>query len=132
MTKSTVTRLYVGGLVAVFAGAAACVGAIWFAFASNVFIMSGPDVTGINSTPFAWLVLAIAALGCIVAFGGAIAMFVAWIGALLNTAQLDSKVWFIVLLVVGLTCLGFIPMLAYVVGGPDGTSPTPQFLPQPA
>jgi hypothetical protein len=37
----------------------------------------------------------------------AVAHFVAWIGAVLNTAQLPDKTWFVVLLVVGLLGLVF-------------------------
>ena len=44
-------------------------------------------------------------------------------GALLNTAQLEDKTWFIVLLVLGLLSFGLVAMIAYVIGGPDGTGP---------
>ena len=53
---------------------------------------------------------------------GFIAGLVSWIGALLNTAQLASKAWFIALLLTGIFSLGFIAMIAYVVAGPDGTA----------
>ena len=52
---------------------------------------------------------------------GALAGLVAWIGAVLNTAQLEDKTWFIVLLVLGLLSFGFVAMIAYVIAGPDGT-----------
>jgi hypothetical protein len=52
---------------------------------------------------------------------------VAWIGALVNTAQLDDKVWFIVLLVLGIWNLGVIAMIAYVIAGPDAMrAPAPR------
>ena len=47
-----------------------------------------------------------------------------WIGALLNTSQLESKTWFAVLLLTGIFNFGFIAMLAYVIAGPDGSAPT--------
>jgi hypothetical protein len=50
----------------------------------------------------------------------AVTHFVAWIGAVLNTAQLPDKTWFVVLLVVGLLGLVFIATVAYVIAGPDG------------
>jgi hypothetical protein len=53
---------------------------------------------------------------------GALAALVAWIGALLNTAQLADKTWFVVLLVLGLVSFGFIAMIAYVLAGPDGST----------
>jgi len=52
--------------------------------------------------------------------GGALGQFVAWIGALLNSAQLHDKTWFLVLLLVGLFSFGFIAMVVYVIAGPDG------------
>jgi hypothetical protein len=46
--------------------------------------------------------------------GAAVAHFVAWIGAVLNTASLPSKTF------VGLLGLVFVATLAYVIAGPDG------------
>jgi hypothetical protein len=53
--------------------------------------------------------------------GGLVSGLVAWIGALLNTWQLESKTWFAVLLLTGIFNFGFIAMVAYVIGGPDGS-----------
>ncbi len=53
-----------------------------------------------------------------------VAGLVAWIGALFNTWQLDSKAWFISLLLLGIFNLGFFAMVAYIIAGPDGTSAT--------
>jgi hypothetical protein len=47
---------------------------------------------------------------------------VSWIGALLNTWQLEDKLWFGALLVGGLLGLGVVAMIAYVLAGPDGTT----------
>lgn len=46
---------------------------------------------------------------------------VSWIGALLNSAQVEDKTWFIPLLVLGLLSFGLVAMIAYVITGPDGT-----------
>jgi uncharacterized membrane protein len=46
---------------------------------------------------------------------------VSWIGALLNTWQLEDKLWFAALLALGLLGFGVVAMIAYVVAGPDGT-----------
>jgi hypothetical protein len=56
-----------------------------------------------------------------VALGGTTAAVVSWIGALLNTWQLEDKLWFGSLLAGGLLGLGVVAMIAYVVAGPDGT-----------
>ena len=54
----------------------------------------------------------------------AAAHFVAWIGAVLNTAHLPDKTRFVVLLVVGLLGFVFIGTIAYVIAGPDGLEAT--------
>ena len=52
-----------------------------------------------------------------------IAGVMSWIGALFDTARLDDKTWFVVLLVLGIWSFGFVAMVAYVVAGPDNTEP---------
>lgn len=59
-------------------------------------------------------------VGGLTIMGGAIGGLISWIGALLNTARIDDKTWFILLLVLGLLSFGFIAMVAYVIAGPDG------------
>jgi hypothetical protein len=121
MSKAVITRLFVGGLVAMLAGLLVGLFAILAAFSTSELIMNGPDVTGIRATPFAWSMVAIAIVACLAMMGGAVAGLVAWIGALLNTVQLEDKLWFIVLLVLGLVSFGFVAMIAYVIAGPDST-----------
>ena len=48
-----------------------------------------------------------------------------WIGALLNTWQLESRTWFAVLLLLGIFNLGFFAMIAYLLVGPDGRAAAP-------
>ena len=121
MTKPTVTKFFVGGLVAVFAGLFIAIVAVWAAFASGEFVMDGQDVTGVRFTAFGWWMVGLMIAGGFAMIGGAIAGLVAWIGALINTAQLDDKAWFVLLLVLGLLSFGFFAMVAYVIAGPDGT-----------
>jgi hypothetical protein len=130
MTKAVVTKFFVGGLVAGFAGLFLAIVAVWAAFASGEFVLDGADVTGAHFTAFGWSMTGLMVLGGFAMVGGAIAGLVAWIGALINTAQLDDKVWFVVLLVLGLLSFGFIAMVAYVIAGPDGTQ-APRQLQQP-
>jgi uncharacterized membrane protein len=63
----------------------------------------------------------LAVLAALAMIGGLIGGLVSWIGALLNTAQVEDKTWFIVLLVLGVLSFGIVAMIAYVIGGPDGT-----------
>jgi hypothetical protein len=57
--------------------------------------------------------------------GGATGQLVAWIGAVINTAQLQDKTWFLVLLLLGVLSFGFIAMVFYVLAGPDGAAQQP-------
>lgn len=121
MSKPTITRIFVGSLIAIVGGLVLFFAAAILAIASSSLVMNGPDVTGIRPTPFAWSMVAVAAVAMLVMIGGAIGQFVAWIGAVINTARLEDKLWFILLLVLGLLSFGFIAMLIYVIVGPDGT-----------
>lgn len=121
MSKSIVTKLFVGSLIAVAGGVVLLAAGVLIAYANGSFIMNGPDVVGIHPSAFAWSVVGLAVVGILAMIGGAIGQFVAWIGAVLNTSRLEDKTWFIVLLVLGLLSFGFVAMLVYVVVGPDGT-----------
>ncbi len=122
MTKSTVTKTFVGSLVAMVAGLFLVVAGILLAFATGTFEMTGPDVTGFHLSASAPAALGIGFIGVVAIVGGAIGQFIAWIGAVVNTSRLDDKTWFVVLLVLGLLSFGFIAMLVYVLAGPDGTA----------
>ena len=121
MSKPTVVKLFTGSVIAVVAGILLAFGAVWTAYASGVFVMSGPDVVGIEPTPFAWTMVGLAVLAALAIIGGLIGGLVSWIGALLNTAQVEDKTWFVLLLVLGLFSFGLVAMIAYAIAGPDGT-----------
>ena len=121
MTKSTVTRNFIGSVIAIVGGVVLLAAGLFVGYVNGVFIMRGPDVVGIHSSAFTWSMAGLAIIGVLAIIGGALAQFVAWIGAVLNTSRLDDKTWFIVLLVLGLLSFGFIAMLVYVIAGPDGT-----------
>jgi len=120
MSKATVTKLFIGGLIAFGAGAVVAIFAIALAVANNVFVMDGNDIAAIQGGNLAWLLIGLAVLGVLAAAGGVITGFVAWIGAVLNTWQLDNKGWFVGLVLLGIFNFGFIAMIAYVIAGPDG------------
>src|SRR5512133_3585514 len=90
MTKATVTRLFLGSVVAVVAGAILAFAAVWVGYASGAFQMSGPDVVGIQSMPYAWAIVGIGILALLVMIGGFIGGLVSWIGALLDAAQYED------------------------------------------
>jgi hypothetical protein len=122
MPKSTVTRLFVGGIVITLVGSLLLLAAIWGAFASGTIVFGGPNgpvqVTG-GST--AWLLVGLGIVGVLVIIGGFAAAVLSWFGALLNTFALEDRTWFLIILVLGLFSFGFIAMVAYVVAGPDST-----------
>ena len=126
MSKSMITRLFVGGIVAVVAGIVLATAAFLWALAAGVFVWSGADIVEITSTGATAGLIVAGSVAVLAMAGGAIAGLVAWIGALINTVALDDKAWFIVLLVTGLLSFGFIAMIAYVIAGPDSTRPEVQ------
>jgi hypothetical protein len=127
MSKSTVTRLFVGSLLATAGGLVLGFIAVLLGYTNGAFVMNGPDVVGVQSTGMAWTVAALVVIGMIAIIGGVIGQFVAWIGAVLETAQQEDKTWFLVLLLLGVLSFGLVAMLAYVIAGPDGaTSPAKQ------
>ena len=130
MTKKMVTTLFVGSLIAVVGGFMVVVAGVAITVATGTLVMSGSDVTGFQPSSWTPAAMGLALIGVLAIVGGALGQFVAWIGAVINTARLDDKTWFIVLLVLGLLSFGFIAMLVYVLAGPDGTAAGPA--PQPA
>lgn len=125
MDKRLITRLFVGSLVAIAGGLVLLGVAGGLAWADDAFVMDGPDVVGVRSTPGGWLLIALAALGVVVVIGAAIVQFVAWIGAVVNASQLPGKTWLVVLLVTGLLSFGLIGMIVYLVAAPDSERPAP-------
>lgn len=121
VSKAAVTRLFVGAIVAIVAGVVLVLAAVWAAFAGGVIVIGGNDVVAVNGGSVAWTVVGIVIVGALAIVGGSIAALLSWIGALLNTVQLEDKTWFLVLLLLGLFSFGFIAMVLYVFAGPDGT-----------
>jgi hypothetical protein len=122
MRKATITKLFIGGALAAGAGAALAIVSAWIGVANDVFLMNGPDIVGLRAGPLTWPLAGLGIVAALAVMAGLIAGFVSWIGALLNLAQLESKTWFIVVLLLGMINLGVVAMIAYVVAGPDSTS----------
>lgn len=119
MGRATIVRLFAGSVIAMAAAIVLFIVAGALALGNDVFVMDGPDVVGIKAGLFGWTMLGLAAVAVLVMLAAVAAQFVAWVGAVLNTAQLPDKTWFVVMLVGGLVSLGFLATLAYVIGGPD-------------
>ncbi len=129
MSKSTITKLFIQSLVALAGGLVLFLVAGALALANSTLVRSGPDVVGFRSTPFGWAMVVVAGLAILVMVGAAIVQFVAWVGAVANTAQLPDKTWFVILLVTGLLSFGFVAMIVYLVAGPPDPSPPPGAVP---
>ena len=122
MSKATVTKVFIGSVIAVVAGLILVIAAVGIAIANDVFVMSGNELVGVRGSGIAWSMLGLGIAGGLAMIGGMVGGLVSWIGALLNTSQLESKTWFLVLLLLGIFSFGFVAMIAYIVAGPDGTA----------
>ena len=120
MSKKSVTRLFVGAIVALATGLVLGFTALWAALASDAIDVGGSDVH-VSGGSGAWTALGLVTVGSLAFLGGTVAAVVSWIGALLNTWQLEDRMWFSSLLALGLLGFGVVAMIAYVVAGPDGT-----------
>jgi hypothetical protein len=123
MSKATVTRLFIGSVIAAGAGTIVAILAVWTAIANDVFVMQGADIAAIQGSLLAWILLGFGVVGGLAVAGGLIGGLVSWIGALLNTSQLESMTWFLALLLLGIFNFGFFAMIAYLIAGPDGRNP---------
>jgi hypothetical protein len=139
MRKSTIGRIWLGGLAGIAGGlVAVVVGTIlMLAYSGTYGGPSGNDfVPTLNA--FFWLMVGLITIGALVLAAGGIAQLVAWIGALINTYASPEKTWFLVLLiggllgVVGVLLAPFVVMVVYLIIGPDlgqpataGTTPVP-------
>ena len=133
MTKPRVTRIFLGGALAIIAGAIAAIAAVWIGIANNVFVMNGEDIAGLRDGAVTWSLLGLGVIGSLAIVAGLSAGLVSWVGALLNVAQLERRTWFVVLLLLGIFNLGVLGMLGYIVAGPDGaTRVSPHQAPAPA
>jgi hypothetical protein len=123
MHKTMIRKLFVGSLIALAGGLVLLAVAGGLAVANSSVVKNGPDVTAIHATPLGWVMIGLAGVAILVLVAAAITQFVAWVGAVINTAQLEDKTWFIVLLVTGLLSFGFIAMIVYLIAGPEDPQP---------
>jgi hypothetical protein len=121
ISKRTVTRLFVGAMAAFGVGLVLGVAALWAALASDAIDFGGSYVIDVNGGSGAWTALGLVIVGSLVILAGTVAGLASWAGALLNTWELEDKMWFGLLLALGLLGFGVVAMIAYVVAGPDGT-----------
>jgi len=148
MNKPTITKIWLGGLIGLALGLLVGGLGLGLLLAYGGQYTPAPAGNGYDFVPnvnaFFWATVGLMVAGFTLAAAGGVAQLAAWIGALVNTYQLEDKAWFIVLLAGGLFGLSFgliqfAVMVAYLVAGPDSMTleqpqrpakPTP--LPVPA
>jgi hypothetical protein len=91
MTKSMIVTFFWGSLVGLVTGFVLMGTMVALAISNDIFVMSGLDVTGIKSGALSWTLLGLMGLAVLILLFAAVAHFVAWIGAVLNTAHLPDK-----------------------------------------
>lgn len=140
MRKSTVTRTWVAGLVMFALGLVIAGLSVGLMLAYGGTFTAAPSGSGYDFVPrydafFGAMVFLIVA-GGFAATVGSFVQLAAWIGALVNTYQLQDRTWFVVLLAGGLLgfafgLLGFAAMVAYLIAGPDGMAIRQEQIPAP-
>jgi hypothetical protein len=131
MTKPTITRTWIAGLIVLAAGLLVGGVSLGLMLAYGGHFTAAPNGNGYDFVPrldgFFWTMVSLMIVGFTAAAVGGVVQLAAWIGALVNTNRLQDKTWFLILLVGGLLGLvvslaGFAVMVAYLVAGPDGTA----------
>ena len=120
VSKSTITRVFAVAIALIVAGFASSVAVGIWALANGAIRFGGSQVVTIDPSVFGGAMVALVIASLLTAIGTAAAV-VAWAAALLNTARLDDKTWFVAVLALGLVSLGWVALIAYVLYGPDST-----------
>lgn len=140
MTKSTITRTWLAGLVALALGMVVAGISIGLMLGYGGTFTNNGTENGYQFVPsfdsFFWTTVGVMIAGFSLVVLGGIVQLAAWIGALINTYRLQDKVWFVILLAGGVLSLafgliGFAAMVAYLVAGPDGMAVRQTQVPAP-
>ncbi|HKS70072.1 MAG TPA: hypothetical protein VJQ45_06610, partial [Ktedonobacterales bacterium] len=111
MTKLTITRTWVIGLIVLVAGLLVGGLGVGLMFAAGGTYEPAASGYGTDFVPrldgLFWLTIGMMVVGFTAAAAGGVMQLVAWIGALVNTYALADKTWFVVLLTGGLVGLAF-------------------------
>jgi hypothetical protein len=121
MSKTTITRLFEVAVAAVVSGILIGIVAVVAGLVNGAVVFGGSQAVTLNGGALAWTI-GLLVIASVVTAAGTVAAIASWVGALLNTSQLEDKTWFAALLVLGLVSLGWLAMIAYVFAGPDRTS----------
>lgn len=129
MTKSAITKVWIGGLAVFAAGILVAILGVFLMLAYGGTFTQIAGTSNYNFEPnlngFFWTTIAMIVIGGVIALIGGVVQLAAWVGGLVNSYALPDKTWFLVLLLGGLIGLVFGPiafaaMIAFVVAAPDG------------
>jgi len=146
MTKSVITKTWIGGLAVFAAGILVAIVGVFLMLAyGGTFTQVAGNPNNYDFTPnlngFFWTTVGLIVTGGVIALAGSIVQLAAWIAAMVNSYALPDKTWFVILLLGGLGSFFFAPigfgvMVAYVIAAPEGTlyrthTPAPTQQPRP-
>jgi hypothetical protein len=124
MTKGIITRIWLWGIIGMAVGLLIAGVATGLMLAYGGTFVRAPSGNGYDFVPTVdanfWTALVFICLGGLLLVAGVVVQFVAWIGALVNSYQLQDKMWFLLTLLLGLIGLQLIVMIVYVIAGPEG------------
>jgi len=136
MKKSTITKTWLAGVIAIALGFVTAGIATGLMLAYGGTFTAAPSGEGYDYVPtqdaFFWTMVGIIVTGGVVVIGGTIVQFAAWIGALVNSYQLQDKTWFLLNLILGLLGFGLVVMIVYLIAAPDGYEEKQRQAPAPA
>jgi hypothetical protein len=130
MTKRTIVNLWIWGEAALILGAILIPSSLVAFLAHISSLQAAGRAYDFTADGYSQTMVALAALGFLLAVTGLVMQFIAWIGAVTSTRRLADRTWFKLLLWIGILGLVTTPlgvgvfvslglMLAYMVGGPD-------------
>lgn len=117
MRKPVIVKVFLASVI-IFA-ASIVLAVLATALGVGNLVMSGPDVTGYDFTASGIVAVTIAAIAVIAALGAIVLYLVAWVGAMVNAAQLAQPLWLLIVLLTGVFGVGLAGMIAYAIGAPD-------------
>lgn len=141
MTKSMITKTWIGGLTVFAAGIVVAIVGVFLVLAYGGAFTRVVGTSNYNFVPsmngFFWVTIGLIVAGAMVGLAGSVVQLVAWVGGLVNSYGLPEKTWFLILLLGGLLSIafalvGFAAMIAYVIAAPDGTQHNQVPVPVPA
>jgi len=95
MSKPLINRIFVGSLAAIIAGILLALVTVAAVLCTGTWTFSGSDVTAFEPASAVGWTFGFAIVGGLLFIAGWLGQFVAWIGALVNTARLADKTWFV-------------------------------------